>query len=883
MKQKILLALFLLTGGMLHGIYAQEPYAVLSEDTTTLTFYYDNNKANRKGMDVGPFTSGIIDGEWEINSGWYKNRATITTVVFDNSFADCMELTSTAWWFRGCSSLSTINGIENLKTDNVTDMSNMFFDCSKLTSLDVSHFNTSNVTTMMDMFKNCSSLTSLDVSNFNTSNVTSMSWMFSGCSGLTSLDISNFNTSNVTDMIGMFSGCSGLTTLDVSHFNTSNVTIMSEMFSGCRGLTTLDVSHFNTSNVTIMSEMFSGCSGLTFLDVSNFNTANVTIMNGMFSGCSGLTYLDVSNFNTANVTDMLLMFSRCANLKELDLSNFDMRKIQNIGGMFQECENLESIKFGENFSFDSADDKAYLGLSKCYLKSISIGRDVPYIANPKFFLGAGTKMSPIALHVPEQYIDNYQSHFKDGMFYGGYFTLNEDSSSSPDEPWTPVFCNKKLLSITEESGSTVKYATIEYDNQNRVVKYTIKGGNRTEECTYSYPDENHIVINDGEEVFNYTLKDGKIKTAGLFFDGFTNSTLTYAGNKFVLVGDNGNTGEMTWDGDVFKEWNLYHNDKVEEKSLFTFNSISTDPIVHALFGFFTTYAAGVDDFLEPLALYPYYGELPKGLVETNIHTEYESSTTRTNTYHYTYEKNAIGDIIKVTKSNDYKTVVYTLEWDGVPIEPDTPPTTELVEADSGKQDFSIGGTIDSNTNLNGVVIGNVYYNIASGSGSYNAADGCIEITKPTADDDIEGKDIFGEDFKNHFTGIVFKVAAGKGTIKVNAQTTGNMMIKVKVGSNEPYEMMLSGKVEAKFPYNVTEPTYVFIYGSSFTGLASNRAATAGGDVLRIYGLSWDDTTGIEELNNDVNNDAPIYNLRGQRLAAPQKGINIIGGKKVVVK
>ena len=30
-------------------------------------------------------------------------------------------------------------------------------------------------------------------------------------------------------------------------------------------------------------------------------------------------------------------------------------------------------------------------------------------------------------------------------------------------------------------------------------------------------------------------------------------------------------------------------------------------------------------------------------------------------------------------------------------------------------------------------------------------------------------------------------------------------------------------------------------------------------------------------------DGVIYNLRGQRLTAPQKGINIIGGRKVVVK
>jgi hypothetical protein len=30
-------------------------------------------------------------------------------------------------------------------------------------------------------------------------------------------------------------------------------------------------------------------------------------------------------------------------------------------------------------------------------------------------------------------------------------------------------------------------------------------------------------------------------------------------------------------------------------------------------------------------------------------------------------------------------------------------------------------------------------------------------------------------------------------------------------------------------------------------------------------------------------DARIYNLSGQRLSAPQKGINIINGRKVVIK
>ena len=42
-------------------------------------------------------------------------------------------------------------------------------------------------------------------------------------------------------------------------------------------------------------------------------------------------------------------------------------------------------------------------------------------------------------------------------------------------------------------------------------------------------------------------------------------------------------------------------------------------------------------------------------------------------------------------------------------------------------------------------------------------------------------------------------------------------------------------------------------------------------------------TGIRNITMDSQADTHIYNLRGQRLTAPQKGINIIGGKKVVVK
>jgi len=322
----------------------REAYVAQNADKTTLTFYYDDQRATRTGTTWGIeetkkeryYTFPAWAGTWKV-----ANRTTLR-VVFDASFRD-FRPTTTAKWFFCCEALKQIEGLEFLNTSEVTNMREMFYRCSGLTSLDVSHFNTQNVTDMYGMFYRCSGLTSLDVSHFNTQNVTDMYGMFLGCSGLTSLDVSHFNTQNVTEMQGMFLGCSGLTSLDVSHFNTQNVTNMGEMFSGCSGLTSLDLSHFNTQNVTKMSGMFSGCYRLTSLDLSHFNTQNVTKMSGMFSGCSGLTSLDLSHFNTQNVTSMSGMFGDCSGLTSLDLSHFNTQKITDMGYMFKGCSVLTSL------------------------------------------------------------------------------------------------------------------------------------------------------------------------------------------------------------------------------------------------------------------------------------------------------------------------------------------------------------------------------------------------------------------------------------------------------------------------------------------------------------------------------------------------------------
>ena len=240
----------------------------------------------------------------------------------------------------------------NVDTIYAPESSNLFDHIDNCKTITFDNFNTSNVTVMRSMFYDCTALTSLDLSGFNTSNVTDMSWMFASCSSLTSLDLSNFDTSNVTSMFCMFYGCTSLTSLNVSSFNTSNVTKMYAMFEDCTSLTSLDVSSFNTSNVTDMGYMFAGCSSLTSLDLNSFDTSKVTLMYDMFYNCSSLTSLDVSGFDTTNVTDMNSMFGLCTNLTYINTSHFNTSKVETFFGMFAGCEKMEVLDL-TSFTFNS--------------------------------------------------------------------------------------------------------------------------------------------------------------------------------------------------------------------------------------------------------------------------------------------------------------------------------------------------------------------------------------------------------------------------------------------------------------------------------------------------------------------------------------------------
>jgi surface protein len=114
--------------------------------------------------------------------------SSLTTVVFDESFKN-VKPQSTAAWFSGCSKLQSIEGIENLNTENVTKMSSMFSDCQTLDTLDLSKFDTKSVMRMDNMFKECLKLTTIYVGDdWNTENVENSEEMFLNCLAIVGQD-----------------------------------------------------------------------------------------------------------------------------------------------------------------------------------------------------------------------------------------------------------------------------------------------------------------------------------------------------------------------------------------------------------------------------------------------------------------------------------------------------------------------------------------------------------------------------------------------------------------------------------------------------------------------------------------------------------------------
>ena len=139
-------------------------------------------------------------GTWEGDSApWSNYKESITTVAFSSP----VNAKTCAYMFKGCTKLNAIY-LDNFYTNEVTDMSFMFADCTSLEIVEIGmaasaqdemnnrdNFLTGSVTNMASMFEGCKSLQYFCLQDLDIHSVTNFSDMFAGCSSLENTNLTN--------------------------------------------------------------------------------------------------------------------------------------------------------------------------------------------------------------------------------------------------------------------------------------------------------------------------------------------------------------------------------------------------------------------------------------------------------------------------------------------------------------------------------------------------------------------------------------------------------------------------------------------------------------------------------------------------------------------
>lgn len=233
------------------------------------------------------------------------------------------------------------------------------------------------------------------------------------------------------------------------------------------------------------------------------------------------------------------------------------------------------------------------------------------------------------------------------------------------------------------------------------------------------------------------------------------------------------------------------------------------------------------------------------------------------------------------------------------VDASTPDTLEIITKDQyeagikaeGKTTFS--DKVTETTDLSDISIDDTYYTLSAANGDgYSAEEQGIVLNSTTTEEQmsiVEDAEIGEAVVKDNFKGVIFKVPAGSGFVTVEVKTTGTHYLNVQVGKNEPKKLTKSERGMVQVEFNVTQPTYVYLYASAGSAnSAPHRVAAENSVLLYSYDIKFASTTGIETINANVSpvvNKTGYYDLSGRKLPGKPsaKGIYIVNGKKIVIK
>jgi hypothetical protein len=197
--------------------------------------------------------------------------------------------------------------------------------------------------------------------------------------------------------------------------------------------------------------------------------------------------------------------------------------------------------------------------------------------------------------------------------------------------------------------------------------------------------------------------------------------------------------------------------------------------------------------------------------------------------------------------------------------------------------------VNENTDLSNTIIDNTYYTMNAENGDgYDATKQAIVLNSTTTAEQmnaIQNAQVGDATMQANYNGIIFEVPAGSGTITVEVKTIGSHVLNVQIGNAEPTKITKSERGTADVPYNVTTPTYAYLYASTSGASSAPKSVAAANSVL-IYSYKVTVTVnGIQAVTyNDLEN-AKWYTTDGLQLQGKptKKGLYIVNGRKVIVK
>ncbi|MBP3233976.1 MAG: BspA family leucine-rich repeat surface protein [Eubacterium sp.] len=276
------------------GTEAPAPNSVYKEACISLTTV--KGSGDKLDRENGKYVADVRDELYPAYTVAYSKASSVSgkydIYVITEDGTDIKVDGSLKQMNNGFSSMVSNDLFGKLETSEVTDMSEMFKDCSALTSLYLTGLNTSSVTGagMQGMFYNCSSAEEIVVTGFDTSNITDMSYMFYNCKKITSLNLRDFYTGNVEHFNSMFEM---VTEID-GDYSPEKSNKLSEIY--------IDNSKFiSCETLSTVNSMFKNCDSLKGIDLSGFTTCNsLTDIGYWFYNCKSMDYIDLSNFQTSS-------------------------------------------------------------------------------------------------------------------------------------------------------------------------------------------------------------------------------------------------------------------------------------------------------------------------------------------------------------------------------------------------------------------------------------------------------------------------------------------------------------------------------------------------------------------------------------------------------